>query len=124
MLTGQFCSTPLDDGNETFMPFVRVSITYGTHKSIEFEGLIDTGACVNLIAMRAVETMLGISEEDAKKGRKLTISGVGSHPNYAYGFEVDMVLRASSHKSSEPFVLPKATVYVCDSVSLPSHRNL
>jgi hypothetical protein len=114
MLTGQFCKIDLSDGNQTFMPFVRASLKNGNHNSVEMDALIDTGACVNLISIRSVKTALGITPDDARQGRKLSISPVGKNELFAYGFQVDITLRASTNNSSKQFILSNSSIYVVD----------
>jgi hypothetical protein len=113
MLTGLFCEIRLNNGDLTHIPVVRASVNFGGHSSNEVEGLIDTGSSINLISMSSVKTLLGISKDEARRGRQLTISGLGGIPSRSYGFQVNLNLRATT-VSTNYLNWPNVWLYVCE----------
>jgi len=122
MLTGLFCEVRLGNGDLTHMPVVRASVILSGVNSTEVDGLLDTGASVNLISMSSSKTLLRMSPEDARKGRPLELSGLGTAPNLSYGFQVNLRLRSTTN-STEYFLMPNVWLYVCEA-NLPGYEIL
>ena len=94
MLRGMF-KKQFVNGHTTHVPYVRVGMFANDRVSPEVEGVIDTGASINLIAMTAGRTMLGKSREEIRNGKPLKIDGVGA-ASLAFGWKVDLRLRATA----------------------------
>lgn len=113
MLEGQYRRVPLNNGRETFMPFVRATLVIGGRNSPECDGLIDTGASINLISMSSAAALLGKTAEEVKRGEVLNIRGVGSANYPAYGWQVDLHLRATT-ASTTRVIWQSAWVFVVE----------
>jgi hypothetical protein len=113
MLEGQFRKVSLNNGRETFMPFVRATLIIGERNSPECDGLIDTGASINLISMSSAAALLGKTAEEVKRGEPLNIRGVGSANSVAYGWQVDLHLRATT-ASAVRMIWQRAWVFVTE----------
>lgn len=106
MLKGHFQRTDLTRG-ATYVPAVLASVEDGS----EARGIMDTGAAVNLLSFSLAKPVLGLAPENVLKGLKQPICGVGNATQYAYGFKVNLKLRATSASKSY-LLLPDAWLYV------------
>lgn len=122
MLRGAFRPVPLGGEDITFMPFVRVSVINGERASHEVDGLLDSGAAANLISLSSSKALLGMSQEEVCKGRQLSIVGLGGAQSIAYGWQVDLRLRATTG-STDYFLWRGVWVYACQA-ALPNSEIL
>jgi len=122
MLKGAFRPVPLGGEGETFMPYVRVSVINGGRVSHEVDGLLDSGAAANIISVSSAKALLGMPPEEIRKGRPLSIAGLGGVPFIAYGWQVDFRLRATT-SSTDYFLWQGVWIYACD-MELPSGQIL
>lgn len=106
MLKGHFQRINLI-GSATYAPSVLASVEDGSEAS----GIMDTGAVVNLLSFSLAKPLLGLTPQDVLKGLKQPICGVGNATQYAYGFKVNLKLRATSASKSY-LLLPDAWLYV------------
>jgi hypothetical protein len=112
MLKGLFRHVALD-GDSTFMPFVRTSIIVGGNTSLEVDGLIDSGSSLNLISISSSKTLLGESPDEVRKGRKMPVAGFGAATSFAYGWQVNLRLRATTN-ATEYFLWPDVWIYASE----------
>lgn len=94
-------------------PFVRAVLVHNGRQSIEIDALLDTGAACNLIPLSSATVLLNMSAEEIRKGVELPISGVGGQKLTAYGWQVDLHLRATS-RSDELTLWANVWVYVLE----------
>ncbi len=111
-MKGCFRATPVN-GVSAYMPYVRVAVTHNGTKSFEVDALLDTGASINLISMDSAKVLMNMSPEEIRKGKQLPISGVGGANSTAYGWQVDLQLRATT-KSSDTVVWERVWLYVSE----------
>lgn len=114
MIKGLFRQVALD-GDSTFMPFVRASIIVGANSSLEVDGLIDSGSSLNLISISSSKTLFGKSQDEVRKGRKIPVAGLGGAASFAYGWQVNLRLRATTN-STEYFLWPDVWIYACEAL--------
>lgn len=112
MLRGLFREVPLE-GATTFMPIVRVGVVRGQNSSVEVDGLLDSGSACNLIPISAVRSLLGMTQDEARRGRRMSICGLGGSTSFAYGWQVDLRLRATT-SASDCVLWRGVWLYVCD----------
>jgi hypothetical protein len=113
MLRGLFRQVPTSDSEVTFMPFVRACVIRSANTSIEVDALLDSGSAFNLIPLSSLKTLLGLSQDEARKGRQIAITGVGQSSSPAYGWQVDFRLRATTN-STDHFLWKRVWMYVCE----------
>jgi hypothetical protein len=77
------------------------------------DGLLDTGSSLNLISLSSARTLLGLSQDEVKKGRKVSVVGLGGRNSFAFGLEVDLRLKATT-SSIEEFVWRRVWVYAVE----------
>ena len=113
---------PLGGEGETFMPYVRVSVINGGRVSHEVDGLLDSGAVANIISVSSANALLGMSPEETRRGRPLSIAGLGGVTSIAYGWQVDFRLRATT-ASAVDVLWQGVWIYACD-MALPAAQIL
>ena len=111
-MKGYFRPTPVN-GSSAYMPYVRAAVTHNGIRSIEVDALLDTGASINLISMDSATALMNMSPDEIRKGRRLPVSGVGGANSTAYGWQVDLQLRATS-KSSDTVTWEGVWLYVSE----------
>jgi len=90
-------------------------VQHGPHVSTEVGGIIDSGSVANLTSISLARRLLGMSQDDVKKtGRKTAFSGLNAKSCPAYGFQVNLNLRATLG-TMKSFALPNAWLYFYDS---------
>jgi hypothetical protein len=87
-------------GDITYMPFARARVVRDKYTSPEVDVLIDTGASCNVISISSVNALLGLSPEDARKGKAIRLSGVDRPDVFAFGWQVDLELRGTTGSST------------------------
>lgn len=122
MLRGAFRQVSLGSEGTTFMPFVRVCVANGERASHEVDGLLDSGSAVNLISLSSSKALLGMSQDEVRKGRQLSVRGLGGAPSVAYGWQVDLRLRATTI-STDYFQWKGVWIYACEA-ALPNSEIL
>ena len=101
----------------TYMPFARARVLRDKHASPEVDVLIDSGASCNLISISSVNGLLGLSPDDARKGKAISLSSVDKSNLFAFGWQVDLELRGTTGSATVQ-LLRDVWLYVVDG-SLP-----
>jgi hypothetical protein len=96
----------------TYMPFARVALSLDGRRTITFDGLLDSGAAMNVMSIGDGAVLLGKSEDELQAGgTHVKIQGVGA-TNDAFAWQLDLLIRPrDSAPPDQEMMIPKMWVH-------------